>query len=138
VKIPDLVLHVENSLSFAEKEESRLQETQVGREILKMYGMSGKKWRHFLNNLASFSGCNWLEVGTWAGSTFCSTICGNTEMGYACTFDNSSEFSDVSSQANIAINLTKEHSGLKNVNIFQVKDDFSKFSKQGSKRNSCR
>ena len=40
-------------------------------------GMSGLKTRHFYNNLSSMKDCNYLEIGTWAGSTLCSNLYGN-------------------------------------------------------------
>lgn len=47
--------------------------------VLEMPGMSGKKYRMFINNLL---GCiaapRYLEVGSYTGSTAASAICGNT------------------------------------------------------------
>jgi hypothetical protein len=43
-----------------------------------MPGMSGKKYRHFVNNLAGYiNDCRYLEIGTHTGSTTCATIYGN-------------------------------------------------------------
>jgi hypothetical protein len=43
-----------------------------------MDGMSGKKYRYFINNLISqLTDARYLEVGTWAGSTACSALYGN-------------------------------------------------------------
>lgn len=62
--------------------------------ILEMEGMSGKKYRHFINNLASsisnISNCRYLEIGSWKGSTFCSTIFDNKITSHA--IDNWSQF----------------------------------------------
>jgi hypothetical protein len=54
-------------------------------------GMSGKKYRHFINNLVrSVSQPRYLEIGSWAGSTLCSAIHGNAVDAIA--IDNWSEF----------------------------------------------
>jgi hypothetical protein len=59
--------------------------------ILKMPGMSGRKYRHFINNILSeLDGGNYLEVGSWAGSTACSAIFGNNIN--ALCIDNWSQF----------------------------------------------
>jgi len=59
--------------------------------ILDLDGMSGKKYRHFINNLiSSIYNPRYLEIGTWQGSTFCSAIFDNNVVGYA--VDNWSEF----------------------------------------------
>jgi SAM-dependent methyltransferase len=47
--------------------------------VLSIQGMSGRKFRYFLNNvIANVSNPRYLEIGSWAGSTFCSAILGNT------------------------------------------------------------
>src|SRR5271165_5610523 len=51
---------------------------KVNEEILQLEGMSGKKYRCFINNLIeSIDDPRYLEVGTHAGSTLCSAIFGN-------------------------------------------------------------
>ena len=56
-----------------------------------MDGMSGKKYRNLINNLVgSTPDARYLEVGSWAGSTACSAIYGNTVT--ATCIDNWSEF----------------------------------------------
>jgi hypothetical protein len=43
-----------------------------------MPGMSGKKYRYFINNLVGqVDNARYLETGTWAGSTACSALYGN-------------------------------------------------------------
>lgn len=65
--------------------------------ILTMEGMSGLKYRHFLNRLFELLGVhqvtNYLEIGSWKGSTLCSSIYGNNVNALA--IDNFSEFGDV-------------------------------------------
>lgn len=59
--------------------------------ILEMDGMSGKKYRHFINNLIDkIENPRYLEVGCWKGSTTCSAIYGNDVTAYC--IDNWSEF----------------------------------------------
>jgi hypothetical protein len=56
-----------------------------------MDGMSGKKYRMLINNLIrGLDNPRYLEIGTWAGSTLCSAISGNTVQATA--IDNWSEF----------------------------------------------
>lgn len=56
-----------------------------------MQGMSGKKYRYFINNLIeSMPDSRYLEIGSWAGSTACSAIWGN-KCKITCV-DNWSEF----------------------------------------------
>jgi len=56
-----------------------------------MDGASGKKYRYFINNLlGSLDNVNYLEIGTWAGSTACSALYGNKAR--AVCVDNWKEF----------------------------------------------
>lgn len=83
-----LIEHVKSCLEKAEKGNSKLPQ-----EILQLLGMSGKKTRHFLNNLCSLPGTRYLEVGCWKGSTFVSALYGNKEsVKEAFGIDNWSEF----------------------------------------------
>lgn len=60
-------------------------------EVLGLEGMSGKKYRLFINNLIeSIDDAHYLEVGVWAGSTLCSAIHGNRVRAVA--IDNWSQF----------------------------------------------
>lgn len=59
--------------------------------ILEIQGMSGKKYRHLINNLGFLiPNCRYLEIGSWKGSTLCSAIFSNTITSYV--IDNWSEF----------------------------------------------
>jgi hypothetical protein len=80
-----LIDHVEKSFLSSEKENSKLTS-----EILNIEGMSGKKTRHLYNNICNLDGANYLEVGTWKGSSFVSAIYGNNIKSVA--IDNWSEF----------------------------------------------
>ncbi|MEN9406290.1 MAG: Acanthocystis turfacea chlorella virus 1 [Bacillota bacterium] len=77
--------HVQHSLANAEHNISKL-----NAELLLMPGMTGKKTRHFYNNLLSMEHCNYLEIGTWQGSSFCSALYKNKIN--ATSIDNWSEF----------------------------------------------
>lgn len=45
---------------------------------LDINGMSGRKYRYFINNLIGrLDDARYLEVGSWAGSTLCAAIAGN-------------------------------------------------------------
>ena len=84
-----LVSHLQNCINLGNQERSKLTPA-----ILAMDGMSSAKNRHFLNNLCSMPGTNYLEVGVWKGSTFVSALFGNASnvLG-AVAIDNWSEFS---------------------------------------------
>jgi hypothetical protein len=59
--------------------------------IYSIDGMSGKKYRFFINNLVrTLDNARYLEVGSWAGSTLCSAIHCNKVLAVA--IDNWSEF----------------------------------------------
>lgn len=66
-------------------------DTKLPDWILEMDGMSGKKYRHFINNLISnIEDSRYLEVGCWKGSTSCAAIYGNNVKAYC--IDNWAEF----------------------------------------------
>lgn len=47
-------------------------------ELLGMEGLSGRRYRAFINNLiGALPGPRYLEIGSWAGSTLCSALFGN-------------------------------------------------------------
>jgi hypothetical protein len=64
---------------------------KINQDILALEGMSGKKYRYFINNLIeSIENARYLEVGVFAGSTLCSAIFGNNVTATA--IDNWSQF----------------------------------------------
>ena len=66
-------------------------------EVLGIQGMSGRKYRLFINNLIeSINDARYLEVGVLAGSTLCSAIHGNKVRAVA--IDNWSQFGAPSAQ----------------------------------------
>lgn len=80
-----LIEHTKQSIRNAYNNESKLT-----LDILNIHGMSGYKTRHLYNNICSLPGCNYLEIGTYKGSSFISAMYGNTANGYC--VDNWSEF----------------------------------------------
>jgi len=81
----ELQQHIEMAFKNAENEISK-----VTPELLNMEGMTGKKTRHFYNNLMNKEDLRYLEIGTWKGSSVCSAMCGN-KAKVVC-IDNWSEF----------------------------------------------
>lgn len=64
---------------------------KLNNEILGMEGMSGRKYRYFINGLISkMTNPHYLEVGSWMGSTACAAIYGNS-VTMTC-IDNWSQF----------------------------------------------
>jgi hypothetical protein len=65
--------------------------TKLTPEVLAITGPSGRKYRCFINNLVeSLPTSRYLEIGSWAGSTLCSAIFGNSVEAVA--IDNWSQF----------------------------------------------
>jgi hypothetical protein len=64
--------------------------SKITDEIIAIDGMSGKKTRHFYNNLLNTDDARYLEIGTWKGSSVCSAMC-NNKAKVIC-IDNWSEF----------------------------------------------
>lgn len=62
-----------NAINNANNKKSKLP-----KEILEIDGMTSFKIKHFLNNICDFEGCNFLEVGSYMGSTFMSAIYNNS------------------------------------------------------------
>jgi hypothetical protein len=67
--IEQLIEHTKSSVDSANNNISKLTP-----EILSMDGMSGNKTRHLYNNICSLSNANYLEIGTWKGSSFISAF----------------------------------------------------------------
>jgi len=80
-----LIKHVENCLKETDNWNSK-----ITQDIYEIDGMSGKKTRHFYNNLCSMDNTQYLEIGTWKGSSICSAMCNNNMRCVA--IDNWAEF----------------------------------------------
>ncbi len=63
---------IDHAFAAAERGESKITD-----EILNMDGMTGRKTRHFYNQLLNMEDARYLEIGTWKGSSSCSAMCGN-------------------------------------------------------------
>jgi hypothetical protein len=68
-----ILLSLENADSYKSK---------ITDEIIHMEGATGKKTRHFYNNLLSMDDSRYLEIGTFKGSSVCSAMCGNNALVY--------------------------------------------------------
>lgn len=91
-------------------------------EVLNLQGMSSAKVRHLLSNLQAV---NYLEVGTWLGSTLVSAMFGNS--GKATAIDNFSQFNEKGGVNAWLNKVTTEflpncHLSLKNSSIELVRD----------------
>lgn len=85
-KTKKLIKHCATALLNAYANKSKLTN-----EILSLEGMTGIKTRHFYNNLLNCNFLkNYLEVGSWKGSSFVSAMYENSIHGYS--VDNWSEF----------------------------------------------
>jgi Methyltransferase domain len=72
-------------------------DSKVSAEVLNLKGMSGRKYRIFINNLISvIEDLRYLEVGAWMGSTLCSAIYKNKVRALA--IDNWSQFGGPAAQ----------------------------------------
>ena len=96
---------------------------QIDPGVLSMDGMSGRKYRLFINNLiGSLPGARYLEIGTWAGSTLCSAI--NKNSVKATAIDNWSEFGGPKAQ--FLQNLERFRTGSAEVRF--IESDFRKIN----------
>ena len=69
-------------------EQALLDNSEIPDYSLQIPGMSGIKYRHFINNLLrSLETPKYLEIGTWKGSTLCAAI-GGIEGVTALAVDN--------------------------------------------------
>jgi hypothetical protein len=96
----ELRQHVKTSFENADKCISKITDG-----ILNMDGMTGKKTRHFYNNLLNKDDARYLEIGTWKGSSVCSAMCGN-EAKVVC-IDNWSQFDGPKNEFLINFNTYK-------------------------------
>ena len=56
---------------------TELYQSNINSKIISMEGMTGKKTRHFYNNLCSMDDTRYLEIGSWKGSSLCSAMSNN-------------------------------------------------------------
>ena len=104
------VRHIDNSLRAATSWQSKLPDQATVQSIIPgatineevvpslpedqlLRGFSGIAFRHFMNNLCAMEGGNYLEVGTFRGSSLVSAVYGNTQiLNEIHAIDNFSEF----------------------------------------------
>ena len=79
---------IQNSLEIALSGKTNLSD-----DIIKMQGLSGRKFRVLMNNLIKeFKIPRYLEIGSWLGSTACS-VCFNNQLKITCIDNWSQNFS---------------------------------------------
>lgn len=98
------VQHVQRSIYYAEQGISKLD-----KHVLKLEGFSSSKVRHLLNNICSFYGVRYFEVGVWKGSTLVSALYGNEPLvSQAIAVDNWSEFDDDKTAAGVFYSVIQQ------------------------------
>jgi len=91
--------------------------------ILSLHGMSGKRYRIFINNLIKLvQDARYLEIGSWSGSTACSAIYDN-RVKCVC-IDNWSQFGNA--QAEFQRNIQNALSSTNSNSINFYEQDFRK------------
>jgi len=109
---------VEHAFEKAEKGESKLID-----RILRMEGMTGKKTRHFYNNLLDMEDARYLEIGTWKGSSVSSAMYKNSAT--VVCIDNWSEFGGPKNDFLINFNMNKGNNNAKFIEKDCFKVDIS-------------
>jgi predicted O-methyltransferase YrrM len=92
----EIVDHVKRCIKDAEDHRSK-----ITTEILAYQGYTGTKTRHFYNNICSLPNANYLEIGTWYGSSAISALYQNNLN--ATLIDNWSEFNGTRSILDSAV-----------------------------------
>ena len=82
-----LLYHVKNCITKTNEHTSKLT-----KDVLSINGMSSSKVRHFLNNVCSLEGAQYLEIGVYKGSTFIAGLYKNNHLIDPIAIDNWSEF----------------------------------------------
>jgi hypothetical protein len=91
---------IQHCIDKAIKRESKLDE-----EALMIPSMTSLNIRHFLNNIGSYCE-NFLEIGSFVGGTFCSTLYENGNIKIAYSIDNFSEFDlDGKTEGQLKLNI---------------------------------
>ncbi len=99
-----LIEHINNSISSAD-----LLKSKLNQEILDIPGFSSNRIRHLLNNIMSIDEINYLEIGTFKGSTFASALYQNS-LNEAYAIDDWTEFRDHGDIKKEFLNNTKDYS----------------------------
>lgn len=128
VKIEGTTSHQFSSIIDLSYKKSLKEQSKLPDFVLNMHGMSGKRYRHLINNIVtSIEDARYLEIGSWRGSTASSAIYGNK---VTCTcIDNWSECGDASSEFHKNIKLAKTDEV--NLNIYEQDFRHIKYSDIG-------
>ena len=101
----ELINHVLASL-----EKTNNYDSKINDDILNIYGMSGKKNKHLINNLCSMDNTRYLHLGLWQGSSFIPALYNNT---IDCVgIDNWSTFGNVSKEFFVNLNKYKNNNNV--------------------------
>jgi len=130
-----LTLHVDRSIQRACNDDSSLPPLLAYESVVeahlntseKLIGFSGYRFRHMMNNICSLPGVNYLEVGTYKGSTLISAVSGNeSSLSSINAIDNFSEFSIKTNPKNELIQNIERF--LPNAKINFYEEDCFKFN----------
>lgn len=100
---------IENSLLMANKDYSKLD-----KDLLDIFGMSGKRTRHFYNNLLGYEALKLLEIGAYTGiSTSCAMYKNKCKV---VVIDNFSEFGNVKEEL---INNIEKYKGDNDITFYE-------------------
>jgi hypothetical protein len=114
----ELIPNIEYCLEQALQDNSEIPDYS-----LEIPGMSGIKYRHFINNLLrSIENPKYLEIGTWKGSTLCAAI-GGVENVQALAVDNYGYGGATEEEVHDNVNKVKTKSS----NITILNQDFKDF-----------
>tara|TARA_A100001011_G_scaffold380815_1_gene448578 strand:- start:947 stop:1657 length:711 start_codon:yes stop_codon:yes gene_type:complete len=93
-----LILKTAQSLALALNNRSRLDKEK--HSFFELCGFSGMSFRHFMNNMGDTLGLNYLEIGSYCGSTLISLLHSNlNKINHAYAIDDWSEFNDFGSHS---------------------------------------
>ena len=97
--------------------------TKLPKDLVKMPGLSGKKYRYLINNLVELTeDARYLEVGSFTGSSLCAAMFGNA--GKAVAIDN---FSERGGSKNILTqNIEQLNKTHENIDVQLMEADFYK------------
>lgn len=120
----EFVKHEYNNVIRHSLEHAKVNYSKLPDWILGMEGMSGRKYRHFINNLIrNIRGPRYLEIGSWKGSTSCSAIYNNYTTAFF--IDNWSQFGGPKTEFLNTVDRCKRESEIKPTYFF-MEEDFRK------------
>lgn len=113
--IKQIIKHIDESI---EKANNNISNLHSG--ILNLEGYSGNKTRHLYNNICNIDGINYLEIGTYLGSTLISSSYRNNIYSFG--VENWSEFGGPKNQCikNIKTHIPNDKFSLIEKNCFEI------------------